>query len=215
MSIVDSTAQVDRDICSFDVFPDMTLADIKALVESETAIPSDKQHLFLNQQPLADNTKSLQHFNVQENDVLLLIVRDPGQITQQTKQDRQLPSPRQATSGKQRQASNAEMIRLQALSTPAVMQQMRQGYPELADSVNDPGKFNKLWDEMQRRIADTEAQKHARLAYINANPFDAEAQKEIEEMIQEERVRDNLEKALENHPEGMFSSFYSLHTQPF
>ncbi|KAL9106290.1 MAG: hypothetical protein Q9227_008689 [Pyrenula ochraceoflavens] len=178
----------------------MTLADIKSLVESETSIPTPKQYLFLNQRPMGDDTKTLQQLNVKHDDVLMLVVRDPTRISQQSGQQRQPTSNSAPPQGQQR-STNAETIRLQALSVPEIMRRIRESYPELADAVHDPARFHKLWDDNQKQLAEAQAKKHARLAYINANPFDVEAQKEIEEIIQGEHVQTNLEKALEEHPE--------------
>ena len=36
---------------------------------------------------------------------------------------------------------------------------------------------------------------------FNADPFNAEAQRKIEEMIQHERIQENIQKALEENPE--------------
>ena len=66
----------------------------------------------------------------------------------------------------------------------------------------DPQRFAQLWRELNTRRASIEQQRLAEIERLNANPFDVEAQRKIEEAIRQEAVFENLEHALEYSPES-------------
>lgn len=82
-----------------------------------------------------------------------------------------------------------------------MMAEVRRQDPELAEAANNRDRFHTVWNQRQRQIAQAEAEKNAQLALLNADPFNAEAQRKIEEMIQHERIQENIQKALEENPE--------------
>lgn len=98
--------------------------------------------------------------------------------------------------------AEVETIRLQALGTPQVLAQIRSQNPELADAVADPQRFQEVWQRMMRHQRDNEATKQRELALLNADPFNEETQRKIEEIIREERVMENVQNAIQYMPEG-------------
>ena len=52
------------------------------------------------------------------------------------------------------------------------------------------------------RRASIEQQRQVEIARLNADPYDVEAQRKIEEAIRQEAVLENLEHALEYSPES-------------
>lgn len=100
-------------------------------------------------------------------------------------------------------APEAETIRLQALGDPRVLQQIRNANAPLAAAVHDPARFAELWLALRDNHRAHAAEQERRSQLREADPFDIEAQREIEEQIRQEQVEKNLELAMEYSPEGM------------
>jgi DNA damage-inducible protein 1 len=95
------------------------------------------------------------------------------------------------------------MMRLQILGNPHLMRELQQTQPELAAAaVSDPQRFSELLRELSSRRADQERQRTLEIGRLNADPFDVEAQRRIEEAIRQEAVLENLEHAIEYSPES-------------
>lgn len=194
VSLVDSDIPIENDLIPLDVFPDMTLDDVKALIEGDTNIPSNAQHFFVNGKILNDSKQTLERLEVREGDMLGLAVRDPQKRGP-------APETQSRNTGKARRGPDTESLRLQLIGDPRIRAEIRQTAPELADAADNKERFHELFNEHQRKLAQAQAEKEARLAALNADPFNVEAQKEIEEMIRMERVQDNIQEALEHNPE--------------
>lgn len=181
----------------------MTVADFKAYIESETGVPSAAQNISYNGQVLQDASKTLQQCQVTEDSMLGMHVR------------RQQPSgsgsgrtaPAQGRGAPQRPSRDeVETTRLRAVGDPAVLANLRSSYPTLGDTVNDPPRFHQAWEDIQRQLNEAQAEKQRKLAMLEADPFNVEAQSEIEEMIRQEQVTENLQSAMEHNPEGEWLS---------
>jgi DNA damage-inducible protein 1 len=78
-----------------------------------------------------------------------------------------------------------------------------QAQPDLAAAAQqDPARFAQLMHEQQQRHQQAEAARQRELELINADPFDVEAQRRIEEAIRQQAVIENMEQALEYSPES-------------
>jgi hypothetical protein len=64
--------------------------------------------------------------------------------------------------------------------------------------------------EIQARLAQATAVEQRNIRLLNADPFDVEAQRQIEEAIREHRVMENMAHAVEYSPEsfGIVSMLY-------
>lgn len=189
-----------------DVGPEMTIADLKAIIQSDSNIPSQAQVLYHNGNELQNDSMQLGQANIKQDDMLGLLVRN--QRTQPRSASR-LPGTTSQPNlrgqpGRGRSPSrDAEMIRLQALGNPVIQNQIRAQNGELADAVNDSSRFGQIYQQMLRQQEENEAAKQRELALLNADPFNVEAQAKIEEMIRQERVVENLQHAMDHTPEGM------------
>lgn len=115
---------------------------------------------------------------------------------------------------------DAEMMRLQLLGDPVLMSQLQQAscfffffsylcsdslsslqnQPELAAAIqSDPVRFAELLRQTQGRHNQVD-QEIQRLK--EADPYDVEAQKRIEEAIRQQAVLENLAHAIEYSPEA-------------
>lgn len=192
---------------ALEVAPEMTVADLKAVIHGETNVPPSLQRLFHNGQQLLDDAKTIEQCQIQEQDMLEMLARSPQGLNHEgLRQGQGRVDPRSSRSSTAQSGSpqmDPETIREQALKDPRVLAQIRSSQPELADAVSDSARFREVLQESQRRQMEAEARKMEELARLNADPFDVDAQRKIEEMIRQERVMENLQEAMDHTPEGM------------
>ncbi|KAL8999908.1 MAG: hypothetical protein Q9169_001314 [Polycauliona sp. 2 TL-2023] len=181
----------------------MTIGDLKAVIAGDTGIQFDAQILYHNGQELRNDALSLEQLNIKQDDMLGLLVQN------QRSQRRPLPPGRTGPNNPRGDGgrgagpvADGEMIRLQALGNPGILNQIRSQNQELADAVHDQPRWNQIYDQMMRQQQDIEAEKQRELALLNADPFNVEAQAKIEEMIRQERVIENLQHAMDHTPEA-------------
>lgn len=202
ISVVESNVNLEQDFIYLDVFPEMTFADVKALVEGDLKISPVAQHLSYQQNMITDDRKTIQELNIQEGDMLGLTVEDPAEL-ERRRRSHQRPGPEAARpSQRSRGGEDPETLRLQLLGNAEHLNIIRESQPELAAAVADRERFHTLWDEYQRHLARMDAEKQAFIALLNADPMNIEVQRKMEEHIRMERVHENHQKAWEESPES-------------
>lgn len=78
-----------------------------------------------------------------------------------------------------------------------------QTQPELAAAVqSNPTRFSELLSQTRNRQNQADAAQQREIETLNADPFDVEAQRRIEEAIRQQAVMENMEHAIEYSPES-------------
>ena len=196
---------LEQDFLTADVGPEMTIADLKGYIESETNISTTAQRVYYGNQELVDDSKTLQQCGMTHDSMLGVQVRNPQAPSEGSGRPVR-PQPRgQAQAGSRQGArTDPEMIRLQALGNPNILATIRAQDPALADAVQDSSRFHQIFENKMRQKMEMDAEIQRRNDLLSADPFNVDAQREIEEMIRQEGVIENLQNAMEHNPEGMF-----------
>ena len=194
------TQDADRDMLSLDVGPTITIGDLKAVIAADTNIAANLQVLFHNGDPLADSSQTLEALRITDGDMLVMQAR---RVQEGVARARARPQAR-------RVRDDAEILRLQALGEPRIMNQLRLHYPALANAVQDQRQFREIREQMIHRQQEAEEEKQRMMDSMAADPFDMEAQKKIEELIRENAVMHNITEAMEHTPEGNLGPFANV-----
>lgn len=174
----------------------MTLNDLKAIIEADINVPPTSQHFLQDGRPVTDNSISLTQMNVQEGDVVALAIQSARQRRRPAQ-----GTPTGEPAQRQQTGNDPEQARLRILTDGAIMDECRRQDPELAAASSDQQKFHELWASRQRQYEKVQLEKEEQYALLEADPFNADAQQKIEEIIRQERVAENLQKAMEENPE--------------
>ncbi|BEJ13223.1 hypothetical protein CspHIS471_0303970 [Cutaneotrichosporon sp. HIS471] len=182
-----------ENVYEHEVDPSMEVRDVKALVEAETGAPVENQTLSTDSGvALTSPEKSLSSYGLTGDSATLFLTFSDH---------RPFPS---ATSGPSSTSDDDfERMRLQALGDPRLMNQLRQANPEFAAAIQSGGaRFRDMVRHQAEDVRRTKQEKERQTELLNADPYDIEAQKKIEEAIRMERVLENMSHAMEYSPES-------------
>ncbi|XP_065655467.1 protein DDI1 homolog 2 [Hydra vulgaris] len=218
-------------VYSLEVSPEIELENFKVLVQVESgSIGMTDMVFFHNGKLLIEDKKSLAELGVQNNDVLLFGPLPHGSITNASSPPRtgrpvssvhagagidwgsvHVPSTshtRTQQHSRQRiDSNNPEVIRTMFLSDPHQMSLLKERNPRLAEVINSPIDFEKVFEEQRVERLQIERE---RIQLLAADPFDPEAQAKIAEEIRMETVNQNMHTAMEHAPE-VFAEVYMLY----
>lgn len=193
------TIATDEDTLNVDGDLSMTLENLKAILEADTSIPPSSQQLFCNGQLLSDEKASLSSLGVKEDD-LLLLTKDVSLNRSSRSSATSNPYAGTSSQASSNPEQEAEALRQEMLSNAPLMAQLRAQRPELAEAVSsDLTRFIQMLRAERER--NQEAQREA-MALANADEFDIDAQRRIEEAIRQEQVMENFGSAMEFNPES-------------
>ncbi|PRP75539.1 DNA damage-inducible protein 1-like [Planoprotostelium fungivorum] len=181
INVTISTDQDDTFIVEID--PSEVVENLMALIES--GIPLATQVLLFNGQQLLNHQK-LNERGVGNGDLIFVTRRQQQQ--QRTNQ---------------RAPETAESMAREIRNNPDLLQQVLSNNPQLGEAIlsNDmktvENYFRAIQENKQR-----EAERNQRASQLNADPFNVDAQRAIEEEIRMGNVMENMENALEHIPES-------------
>ncbi|KAF9353298.1 DNA damage-inducible protein 1 [Mortierella sp. AD094] len=203
------------DIHTIEVDSQMELENIKALLEADCNIPAEDQVLIHNNVELQDPKSTLEANNVAPDDILTLQRRSkkPRTATNVTSIGGGAGARAGAGSGSAVHPGqiaqggggphDAEQIRQHIITNPSMLRQLLETQPELAAAAqNDPNRFHEMIRELDVQRRSAEMARMQEINQLNADPFDMEAQRRIEEAIRLENVAANMEAAMEYNPES-------------
>jgi DNA damage-inducible protein 1 len=110
-------------------------------------MPSTSQHLYYNGRLLTDATRTLEQYNMKDDDMVAVHVAPSAPAPQ--------PQPQQ----QQQQRFDSEVIRLQVLGSPELQQELRNTSPGLYEAMNDPDRFREEFARLERERAEREREK--------------------------------------------------------
>jgi hypothetical protein len=76
----------------------------------------------------------------------------------------------------------------------------------MAAVIDDPERFKATWLAMIDERDQQQRERENQIRLLNEDPFNADAQKKIEEIIRQEKIQENLQYAYENNPAGRINS---------
>ncbi|KAJ4317096.1 DNA damage-inducible protein 1 [Neodidymelliopsis sp. IMI 364377] len=198
ISITATGTQLDNDLLTLDLPPGLTIKDLKGFIEAETSQPAASQGIYLNGQPVANETQTLEEAGIRDGEMLAVVIRQARRPANppQTSTSRNTAGRPQHTGG-----PDPEALRQQVLSDPRQLAGLRSQDPELAAAVNDPNTWREAFTMRQRQQQEAERERRNQIALLNDDPFNIDAQRKIEELIRQDRVVENLEKAYNENPE--------------
>ena len=176
----------DDQIFTLDVASDMELENFMALCEVESGIPISQIVLTHDGRPLQDATKSLAAYQIADGDVLLLI-KKPANTAPSSGIDPNDPA----------------AIRQAILADPQQLAQLRISNPPLADALTKSlEEFIRVLQSQKQEQINAREEQERRLRAMAADPFGPEAQSYIAEEIRRQNIEQNMETAMEYHPES-------------
>ena len=200
-------ATQDDQIVNVEVDPGTEVENLKAILQTETDIPTDDQVLMASGKIIQSGT--LSGNGVGDNDVVMLMRKPPGAgagagtgagaVSGASNPTAVDPSDGSAV-------NPVEYIRY-LKGDPAQLAQIARVLPELHSAVmsENQAEFQKILRALHQSKLKEEARRKAEIDLLNADPFDMEAQAKIQAMIDQSNVNENYEQAMENTPEAFGS----------
>ncbi|CAM6025874.1 unnamed protein product [Sphagnum balticum] len=183
-------------LITVDVDPEEPVENLKAILEVETGVSLINQQILLDGRELQD-TMQLRAAGLKENSMLKLISKLAPSSAGWSNASNWSINPDGS-------AANPIALQKQLRGDTVAMAQLQQRNPEIAQAVmqNDIELFQRLLQQQHQRRLDLKHQSQQPSELSNADPFDVDAQKRIEESIRQKNVYDNWEAALEYNPES-------------
>lgn len=181
----------DERFVTLEVDPQELVENVKALLEVETQVPLQQQQLLYHGREIK-NTDRLSSIGLVEGDLIMMVSTPSrtGANDLSLNPDGSAVNPRAM---QQHIRNDSHLMNL--------LLERDRAFAEAVLGDNLDVFQNTLRQQHQQRLQ-LERQKQEEIALLNADPFDVEAQKRIEEAIRQKSVDENWEAALEHNPEA-------------
>ena len=207
-----TVSDIEGDVRTIEVEENETVKNVKAVLEVEFAIPLAQQQLFFEAKQL-QNDQRLDAIGIKNDDMMQM----------QATRAAPMHPPAQLGAGPaglnlmglfgggmggaalarsnplQQHLPRANELIQQASSNPHFTRHMRErGSTDVADAIDagNPEEVAKTLLEWEKTKKETEFKKNQAIMKLNENPFNVEAQKQIEEMVRMENVYENHDQVL-------------------
>ena len=178
---------------TIEVCETQSISELKEIISVIMNIPVASQLLSFNSKAMPANA-TVESIGAKDGDMLFV-----------QKMNLNFQMPDVAAIAPQQSAHAETLERMRELkSNIPVMARLAKENPPLHAAVtsNDVAAFTRTLADMDKARRANETRRQMAIQRLNANPFDVEAQREIEEAIRQENVERNLEMAMEYSPEA-------------
>lgn len=212
------------EVYSLEVGGELTVGDLKALMEAESSIPPHEMQLVHNMNKLSDSERTLESYQVKDGDVLIIerlalpqqqeLTHSVGGAPSIDWSQVQVPNDQSGSRAQSHGTGTGPLSRVDQLwaelqSSPAAILQLQSTNPPLADALTkgDVAAFRRLLAEQEERRQEWERE---RIRMLNADPLDPTYQQRIAETIRKDNVEQNMLTAMEYNPEsfGLVTMLY-------
>jgi len=224
-----TVATLSDTVFTLDVSPDMELENFKALCEAESSIAVLEIVLLFNGQPLVGESLSMGALGVADGDMIMMDRKRASAPRRAAPASQtaggggmfdfsqiQVPGGGGGGSGAAASASSGAgssrpratadqedpaTIRDMLRANPDQLAMLKQNNPRLSEALEsgDLDKFSLVLKEQQDARMERE---RLRIRMLNADPFDLETQKMIQQEIEQKNIDANMELAMEASPES-------------
>ncbi|VDN99625.1 unnamed protein product [Rodentolepis nana] len=199
-------------IYTLDTPNDTLMSQLRLMISFEVGASESDLTFFKNNKALPiESTNTVSDCGLSDEDMISVRINgsrvsNPSRSSSSTSQNPMVP------------IETVEILRQQLLNLPpAQLESMRRQNPRLYDALNDRGKclfvyllymtsftityIFLLFSEAFYRISQNFNEPDPARELVNADPFDPEVQRKIEELIHENNINQEMEAAVENYPE--------------
>lgn len=180
-----------NDPLGIEISEEMTLVDLSAYIEAETGLSQENQVIYHNNNKLERLESTLAELGVTDGDIIIVVSRSHDSANQAVAN----PTP----------TDRIEMYRQQILQDHRLREQLKEMDPQLYSKLSDGQEFkNGMLEKLQAHDASFNTQSEE-IQRLQQNPDDPANQEKILEMIQQQRIEENLQLAYDISPESFVS----------
>lgn len=207
--------EVTNQILAVDLPGSLTIPDFKAYLEAETDIEPKYQILRHHGKSFQDSIKPLDDIGLVDDDLIVLLKLNSSSAEPVVSGSSNSSRDSASSSSTDANAINAqaEATRTQFLSNPTLKERLRQSNPHLHSLLNNPSAFkDAIIQSLQQHQGGSfpgfqggPPQEQEELRRLQDNPDDPENQARIMELINQERIDENMQLAYDISPESFTS----------